>query len=357
MTAIDDNEFTAAKEAIDALSAEYDDLRIPETARFDGAVVAREQRETPVSRELMSDYARTHSATALARSSFLGAAVAYLADPSSVEVDQATNVASNLRDQEASFQDLAPDVDDELTDVTLPPHVVVASASGPDGPALVDEPVTIEVTVANVGDGPATGVMVTASVGGDGTVTPESTSVDGLDGGESAAVDLTFTADASGTHSVTIATTHDDASSGNPRAERKVSVEIVAPADLAEAAMETIATVRDRVESAELDRGLERSLLAKLDTAESKVEDGLAALNQGQEQQANGQFKAATRSIGAFLNQLSAGDDSNGRGGGGRGQGNNGSGAGDLPETLERSIKQLAQNTIEQLSLARNNLG
>lgn len=92
-------------------------------------------------------------------------------------------------------------------------------------------------------------------------------------------------------------------------------------------------------ETSEIAGGFERSLLQKLDAADSSLQRVRRFVDKEREKQANNQLNTASQQIGALLNAFDA-------------QSSNGNR--DLPPALERRIEQQAAAIIENVVTAKD---
>ncbi len=122
-----------------------------------------------------------------------------------------------------SVRSNAEDVLSEL-DVDRPPRVLLAAVQPDARSFLAGRPETLTVDVANVGDRPATGVALAASVPEDGpfTVDEAEVSVGELPAGERSATTLTVGSETAGDYELTVDLTSDNA--GQETASRRFFV-------------------------------------------------------------------------------------------------------------------------------------
>jgi hypothetical protein len=185
-----------------------------------------------------------------------------------------------------------------------------------------------------VGDATAAGVTVGVNAEDAVTATPAESDVGDVAGGATFSTTTTVDADSPGEYrlEVVVGADDDDVESDT----NAVQFTVQGADSLSEQALESLKQARDRLTDSDGGRGGRRSLVAKLDTAIKKIEQGRQHLDQGNDRQADNQFTAASRVLGAFLNKL----DSESRN------------AGNLSDSTRTGLRNTVRTAIELLGLA-----
>lgn len=333
--------FDDAERLLERLAAEYDSVRGDEAALRERVVSVRDRVDPPDGPDPvpLTRYVKTQAATSLGRSGVLVGTRRLLTDPESAPVDDVRSQIADLRDQEQTLLDAAASASAvvEEADVQLPALLVVTGTRLEEGPYVPDRDFDLVSSVENVGGEPAAGVRFELDAPDGVSASPAAADLGTLAPGERAEARFTVRAAETGEFTLTVVATAD----GDPATQSNTArMSVVGAATLAERALEAVTTAQQRIEDSGAGESRRQALLAELETAERKIEEGLSRLDAGKDRQADGQFGAATRVLGAFLNTLDAG---------GRGRGGTG-----LSASTRRSARRLADAAIELLSLARD---
>lgn len=335
-SAIEDDDYAAAKRHLERLNELYEGGITTEDVLTERALLARDQQGgSSEGRTDLHEFAQYSSATALTRTSFLTTAAAYLSDPDEVDRGQVLEVTDTLRTRERELGDRADDVEDALEGITLPPAVELLAVDTPAGPHLKGGTLQLHVVAANAGDGPAESVAVAVTDPDGVSVSPVSVDLGSLDGGSVETVAVDASLDAAGRYSVDV-----DLSSASAGTSAETATFTVADkTDIVDDVGSSLEELARLVESAdEVPAGLRRSLAAKVDTAEKKVDDAHEFAEKDRAKQANNALDAASKALGALLNQV-------------HGTGNGGNGG--LPDLFELRIVNLTERLIDLLTAAR----
>lgn len=334
--AVADDRFDDAADLLDRLASRYDDARPAETTLVERALVAREQADGIDQVDRLTEFVQSKAAAATSRSAVLSGAAGYLSDPEAADPDRLVSVASNLRTLEERLLERTDEVRDDLAGVEIPACVVVLGSSLPEGPYLTGQSYDLTVTVANVGDAPASDVEASLDPEDGLGIDPTTVAVGDLGAGAEATATFSITVREAGSYVLSIAASGADT---RESLDRK-PFEGVDKATLVAQALDGVERLRDRVEGADVPNS--RPLVAKLETAIAKLGNAQDELDAGREKQADNQLRAAANALGAFLNQLEASGNGKGKKNGSK-----------LSTSLRQALTTGAEAAIEQLSLAR----
>lgn len=383
-----DADRNAGRSVLEDIRAEVNAVRPEEKALLDRSIHALDSTELDeAGRSRVRELARLLATIDIARSGLVVTGAMFAAGTGGESAQQLQQSASELADRERELATLASDAAPALSGVQLPPRIAVVDTDGPNEPQPKGEPggntIEITATVANVGDSPANGVSVSAD--SEAAVSPTSTQPGTLAGGGRASQAFAVEDDTAGEFTVEV--TADSANAGTDT--ESASVEILAKVGAIEAARTSLGEILDGLGEGDLPRGLRKSLRAKLEIADEKLQLAKSVASGESQDRGRGQdddddrgwdrdddddvddlLKTAALILGAALNQLDVldgefdpdefDDDRRDRGDEDRERRGRRGADGDEPERLAEFhrrvslLEQAVAGVIEQIGLARD---
>lgn len=332
--AVRSGDLDRARRVADRLSDQYDALRVEENAAVERALAGRDRLDIPRDdKQRLNRLAFSQSATQMARSGFLTATATHLSDPAATDADELVANAGKLREQESELLDAADAASPVLDDVTLPPVLGFASVDAPEGPHPKGGTFTATTTLQNVGDDVATSVSVSHDAVDGVTVTPGSRSVGDLAPQSNVTSEFEVTGDEAGEYTLSFTASADVDSTS-----KRLVFEVVSKGDLVESILDGLSSLSDRLEA--LPKGVSRSLSSKVETAVSCAEKAGSFVEGGRAKQANNALNAASKALGAFLNEVDALS---------RGKGNGRK----IDSATTRALRGLASRLVDLIALAK----
>lgn len=205
-SALAEDDYAAARNALVDLSEQYEDLEATERQLERRAAALRRVGDvSPAERAVIEEHLQTASAATFQRNGLLMAGVAiFLAgsEPDQSTVDELDAAASALESQESNLQDTATAVHQTTEGATLPPQLSLAPVATPGALARGDEaPLTLELV--NVGDAPAEATTLQGTVPDGLTIDPTTVDLGSIDGEAGTQVTVHVTGTAPGMHTAT----------------------------------------------------------------------------------------------------------------------------------------------------------
>ncbi len=338
-TALDDQAFAEAERLLADLGDAYGTMRGEEAALERKAIAVRDRVE-PLDGGIpdeLSAFVTTGSATSMGRGGVLWGTKQYLLDPTEGGVDSLKQQVGDLKEQEETFleAEIALQSTLDTVDVDLPAILVVSRAQLPDGPYIPGHGYEFTAAALNVGDTPAESVSLRVETPDGVSVSRSSADVGTLEPDQEAVRTFTVEADGPGGYNVGGVVESADGDVGSDSNTAQFTV--VGADDLSEQALEAVRRTETRLKDSDLKKGEAKSLLSKLTAAEKKIEHGRSHLDRGNEQRADNQFEAATRILGAFLNERNS----------------NGKPSRSVDDTTHTVLENLTNTAIDQLALAQ----
>ena len=338
--------------AFDELEAAYDGVAVEETTRRERAGTAR-TGDLPLNQhETLGRYLQRRVQTGLARSSIFQVADAYAFAPERVNDDEQVENVRALAERESKLLSVAGDADPILEATDLPPKLAVLSFEPTNSSQLVGEVVEVQSEIRNVGDAAASGVAVSV----ESNISFESTSASIGELAPDETVTVSFRTAPSDSGDAMAKMTLESENAETVRETTRFRV--LSKTDLATAADGTLQEMLARIESADdLQKGVAKSLTAKLDSARDSIDRAKTFANGGKAKQTNKQFTTAINRVGAFLNSLDAQSKKSETSDASKGEKGNrtNSGTGSkVSDALAYSLARQAELAIDQLDRARS---
>lgn len=336
--AIDNGALGEADRLLEDLVDTYASVRAEESALERKATAVRNRVEVldgGIPDEL-TDFVTTSAATSMGRGGVLWGTRQYLLDPAEGGAEDLKGQIADLVEQEETFLEAETALRStfDAVNVDLPAILVATGSELSDGPHTTDTVYDLTATARNVGDKPASSITLLVDAPDRVSVSPASADVGTLAPDGTVAREFTVEAGSPGEYNVNVVVESGD---GNVDADSSTTqFTVLGPDGLSEQALEAVRLAKTRVKDSDLKKGRRQSLLSKLSSAETKVEQGRAQLERDNEKQADTQFRAATRILGAFLNALDGG----------------GKPSRSLDDATRTALENLASTAIDQLSLA-----
>lgn len=286
--AVESDALGEAQQYLERIEERYRAIEVEESVRQSQALQARDQLDIPTKkRETLDSYVQTANATNMSRAGFLATGAVFVSSPESTTATTVTDSARKLRDQEQTLADRESSAETVLDDVSLPARVDIVSATVPDGPHPKGNTVTATVVVQNVGDTTASGVKLSQESGA--SVSPSSVSVGTLEAGQQTKIE--FTTETTGEDSVTIDLQLRSEDAG--KARQRIEFEISDKGELASNASSSLTELIEYLRDSKLPKGRTKSLVSKLEAAQSRVSNAESFIERGNPEQANKMFTAA----------------------------------------------------------------
>lgn len=339
--AIAADEFVTAEETLQDIAAAYDQAERTERRTIGRALAVRNEQIVPTDvQKQVTDIATQHVRVDQSRMMALIAARGYLTNPVEEGKDELLDNLSQMQDYEETAEGLLDNAESLVSEVTVPPKVENVALDGPEVNVPKSEVVVVEAEVENVGDESA--VDITIEQESSLNLTPSSLTEGDLAGGNATTVEFSGTATTSGTYTVRVT-----ADAGNSRpATDEIDLVVIDKSEAARASRSLLEELRTIIEeSSDITRGLETSLLELVSNAERHVDRALTHIESNDPEAADNHLRVAIKQLGAFLNRLDA---DHGGGNAGNGRGNE-----DIPSSLRRTLEQVAESTIDKLTLAQ----
>lgn len=335
--AIADESFDEAETLLEDLVSEYDVLRREEAVLGAEALAVRDRVDPTQgeSAQPFTSFVQTSSGTSMGRAGVMLGTRQFLLDPGAGGASDLRAQIDELREQEQAFLDAETEVRAALDniDADLPAELVLSRGDIEDGPYVPGQPYELTATVANIGDDKAESVRIRVEAPDGVTASPGSLDLGTLGPDEEWSNQFSLTAASAGEYTVTVYAESDDLDTDSQTA----TFSVVGPDNISKQALEVVRRAQTRLGESDLKRGQAQSLQSKLETAETKIDQGRAQLKRGNHKRADNQFEAASRVLGAFLNTLES----------------NGKPSRELTATTHTSLKNLAATAIDQLALAQ----
>ena len=268
--AVEADEFAEAEDVLGRLNDLYDRVESEEASRvkqIHGAV--SEGAITGEEREVVQQYVGQKVATGVARVGVLMGGGMYLLSPGEVEGSDVLEGVDELIEHEKEKVDKENLARGVVSDAELPAFASIVDVTKSRDGFVVGDLISIDVTVQNVGDSPASDIELLSRV--DLDVKPDSVNVGELEPG--AERTLTFELAASeGDYEIEFVLESADAGSDSKRAE----LSIRSKRSVTKFAAQSIGEIRELVDGKNsLTDGWRTALFASLDEAATNVDDAL----------------------------------------------------------------------------------
>lgn len=265
-TAVETDDFPRAAHTLERLTDRYDTGLPDEEARVMRSLLVRDVTGQGIeTSEPLQTYVAHATGVGFSRAGFLTSGSVYLSDPAAVDQTQTLDATRTLREQETALDDAAAAIADEYDDVTLPAVMGLLTTDLPPAPYLKGDSETLTIVVENVGDSPAENVGVTVTQPSGLGVSPTSTTLGTLAGGERATVEVTVSYDTDGEYTLEIDL--DAGTAGSDTAT--VYIDVSTKRELITLIQDGTDDLRDRMHAAEsLSSVIQSSLDQLLDGAE-----------------------------------------------------------------------------------------
>lgn len=312
--AIETANYQTAAQTVNTLTDRYETQMAADEIRMTRAFGASDISVNTPAYDSVQMYAVNATAVAQARAGFLTQVTSYLSDPATATSQSILEPTRTLREREETLSEAREFATDAIEGATVPAAVQLLTTEFPTrfNPKGASE--TLTVAVGNAGDSPADGVVIEVTDPDGLTVTPSTTDLGTLDPRERATVAVEVTYDVAGEYTLTVDL---DPTLDSTDFER-LDVIVRTKLDLITTGIEGIEDFRARLGAVEMKDGPQNGLDSKLANANRKTEQAKGFAMDGRAKQANNMLNAATRILGAFLNQLDAltktPDESNGQG-------------------------------------------
>ncbi|MDS0300905.1 hypothetical protein NDI76_19335 [Halogeometricum sp. S1BR25-6] len=308
------------------LKEEYIDTRIGEAARHKqyllvhnvGGVSGEE-------RTALTKYVSGLTRVQMQRSELLTTGAQYVSGLE-VNTDSLIEIVDKTQNVERSLLESRQTAESISVPEPLPASVSLLNLDTSDDQLPKGAPGDLTIVVANPGDKSAKGVQVELSSDGKLNFESNTLMIGSISGQKT--VSTTITGTASGLATLEAEITSEDAGSDFG----STSLQVINKRSAAENAKTKIDNILDNIESAGPGKGGGRTVESKLSNADAKISDALRFIDQNRSKQANNVLNAASRMLGALLNQLS-------------GQGKSG--------VNEFFVEQQVEATIETISIAK----
>ena len=157
--AIASGEYEEAEAVLELLRETYDERISREAARFERAVAVRSQSDISTEQQTrLDDHREQAIAVEFDRSAFLLEAASFLTDPENSDEESVLEASESLGQREQRFERVQEETQQDLTATTLPARIRILQVDAET--LVVRDSSSLQVTVRNIGDEPATGVHV-----------------------------------------------------------------------------------------------------------------------------------------------------------------------------------------------------
>lgn len=330
--ALEDEDYERLDEGLDEYQAAYQENLSTERLTLRRSQLSR--TEMDVSSEVqttLTEYENQQGGTSTARAGLLAGGDILLFDPESADSSELVSGVSDLRKQEIALNDRMTAASGTISDLDLPARIALLSAEPETRSPVIGSTVSIDVTIASIGDASAENVSL--SVESSLPVSPSETSLGSIAAEETETLSVAVTADEAGEHEVTFTAETANADTASVSA----SITVLTKDDLLSAATDLLEELIERFENvSSLPGNKERSFVAKLQNVQKKIDRAQKAIGRGKRKQADNALNTAINQMGAFLNELETVKDRRAP-----------------SESFVWSVEQSANAVIDQLARAR----
>lgn len=298
--ALKDEDYERLDAELDTYQAAYQESLLTERLTLRRSQLSRTEMEiSSETQTMLTEYENQQGGTNTARAGLLAGGDILLFDPESADSSELVSGVSDLRNQETALNDRMTVARSAISDLDLPARIAILSAEPETRSPVFGSTVSIDVTVANIGDASTENVSFSAE--SSLSVSPSETSLGSVAAEETETVSVTVTADEPGEHEVTFTaeTTNADTASAS------ASITVLTTDDLLSAATDLIEELIERFKDvSSLPGNKEHSFVAKLQNVQKKIDRAQKAIGRGKQKQADNALKPAINQMGAFLNEL-----------------------------------------------------
>lgn len=296
---LSNNSYESASTTADALSDKYDAIEPTEKLLFDSIRLAR-TRMNPTEENLraVEDILSRSTGTPMSRTGALVAVSTILTDPVEADQTSALNALEELKIREKEFTTVKKQAREILSSVEIPAHISLLSIKL-DRRVPKERETDMNVIVGNVGDGVSRDVSVTVDapieLGGSKMKT-----IGKLESREQSAVTFNLECEKSGQFEIPVESTSDSAGSDR----MTVAVRVLTKVALMKTILEILSRLKQYIEENDSIKEGEQSLIRKLSTTRSRLEDATTAAENNKEKRANNLLNAADKTMQAFVEQV-----------------------------------------------------
>lgn len=300
--AVTAEDYENARTALEQVRAAWESA--DESAQVKRAIAAsRSSTADPGDRVSLTEYAQAHASSRMIRGTFLANAALFLSNPSAMDRGELVTVANSAAEQDEQLAGARSAAESVLSGETVPPSVAVVAATLAEEPVPAGTGSEVEATVANVGDGAASGVTVSFEPTTGANTSPSSVSVGSLAAGAQETVTATVVPQSAGEESVSVAVSADSGRGDGTQ----LTFDVVEPATQVAAALRGLATVAELVtETTQLPRRTKRPLLAEVEEAADTAQAAVQAAENGDTATAVDRVQSATATIESFRSEFSS---------------------------------------------------
>jgi len=205
-TAVENEEVERAKTLTRRISTRLSEKRVEQVQTLKQSIQARDQPDASVEEaQKLQEYIRSITSLSLERHGFLMSSTSLLSEfeqLSETERQQGSEKASRLRDADQTTDESQTSAEAVTAEASLPPNVVLVSASAPELTLAAGQSSSVDVQLSNVGDEVAEDVDVTVSSSEGLAFNGTRKRVSEVQGGQSVEFGFEVTADEPGTYTV-----------------------------------------------------------------------------------------------------------------------------------------------------------
>ena len=298
--ALEDEDYERLDEGLDAYQAAYQENLPTERLTLRRSQLSRTEMEiSSETQTTLTEYENQQGGTNTARAGLLAGGDILLFDPETADSSELVDGVSDLRNQETALNDRMTAARGVISDLDLPARIAILSVEPETRSPVFGSTVSIDVTVANIGDESAENVSL--GVESSLPVSPSETTLGSVAAEETETLSVAVTADEPGEHEITF--TAETANADTASVSEPITV--LTKDDLLSAATDLIKELIERFRDVSSFPGnKERSFVAKLQNVQKKIDRSQRAIGRGKQKQADNALNAAINQMGAFLNEL-----------------------------------------------------
>lgn len=298
-TAVDNTRYEEASDLFDQLSKEYETVNPNETANVQRYSVSKSRGGlSEVEEQKLNTYIQAATSIAFQRSELLSLGYTF-ATGAEVNTDTLLSKVENLRSDEETLQRVANEAEAVDIPVTLPPSLLISRTSVNTDPLPKGNDTTASVVLKNVGDVAAGGVTVNFGEPSGIVVSSDSVTVSEISDQDT--VETTLIGEVDGRYRLDV-----ELESASGSDFDTVSLRVINKETGVESAIEIIERLQTRLGNIGISRPDKDSLVKKVEECNRKLEKALSLIDQGKPEKANKQLQVGITTLGAFLNELEA---------------------------------------------------
>ncbi|WP_435077860.1 CARDB domain-containing protein [Halococcus sp. AFM35] len=200
--ALKDEDYERLDAELDAYQAAYQESLLTERLTLRRSQLSRTEMDiSSETQTILTEYENQQGGTNTARAGLLAGGDILLFDPESADSSELVGGVSDLRNQETALNDRMTAARGAISDFDLPARIALLSAEPETRSPVFGSMVSIDVTVANIGDASAENVSL--SVESSLPVSPSETTLGSVVAEETETVSVAVTANEPGEHEVT----------------------------------------------------------------------------------------------------------------------------------------------------------